>query len=200
VWRSPLTPARSPEFSFQRFVVVTSFMLMFVAIYFRQPLENAADVQSHILCVSFSMSLVSMFTMMTIIPFSMNRRALFYRERGAGMYHAAIYAAAAGFAELPYLFVTSLLAVNVVYWGVGFNEHASPYMYFAGLSFLYLCLMAFLGMMLAALLPEALSAQLAASAFFSIMNVFAGITVPAKLIPKPYLWLHCACRACGGGN
>jgi len=108
-WRNFLELWRSPEFSFQRFVVVTVFMLMFVAIYFQQPLRNAADVQSHILCVSFSMSLVSMFTMMTIIPFSMNRRALFYRERGAGMYHAAVYALSAGFAELPYLFVTSVL-------------------------------------------------------------------------------------------
>jgi len=181
---------RSPDFSFLRFVVVVAFAVMFVAIFYQQKVENMADIQSRILCITFSMSLASMFTMLTIIPFTINRRAVFYRERGAGMYHSAIFAAAAGFSEVPYLLVTSSLIVNIVYFGVGFNPEAFPYYYFVGASFTYLLLMAFIGMLMASLLPDILSAQLAASAFFSVMNTFAGISVPLKHIPRFYVWLH----------
>jgi len=181
---------RSPDFSFLRFVVIALFALMFVAIFFQQQVENMPDVQSRVLCITFSMSLASMFTMMTIIPFSINRRALFYRERGAGMYSSAIFSSAAGVSEVPYLAVSAALIVNIVYFGVGFNKKAFPYEYFFVMSFTYLLMMAFVGMLMASLFPEPLSAQLAASAFFSIMNTFAGISVPVNRMPKPYVWLH----------
>jgi len=66
-WRNWLELWRSPEFSLQRVFFATLFMLIYVAIYFQQPLANTADVQSRILCVSFSMTMVSMFTLMTIM-------------------------------------------------------------------------------------------------------------------------------------
>lgn len=181
---------RSPDFSFLRFVVVTLFAGIFVSIFFQQKVENMADMQSRILCITFSMSLSAMFTMMTIIPFSINRRALFYRERGSGMYHAVVFSMAAGVSEIPYLLVTAGLTVNIVYWGVGFENRAFPFEYFFLLTFLFYLLMAFVGMLMSNLAPDPLTAQISASAFFSISNMFAGISVPVKLIPKPYLFIH----------
>ena len=51
-------------------------------------------------------------------------------------------------------------------------------------------MMTFVGMFMASILPEPLSAQLACSAFFAISNTFAGISVPRKHIPVQYVWLH----------
>jgi len=97
------------------------------------------------------------------------------REKGAGMYWPALYALADVIAELPYLFVMCAVSVNVVYWGVGFANNAFAFAYFWALSFVYLCMMTYMGLLLSAAMPDQLSAQLFAAAFFGVMNAFSGV-------------------------
>jgi ABC-type multidrug transport system ATPase subunit len=181
---------RSPEFSFVRVVVVSLFCSMFVCIFFQQEIHNVPDTQSRILCISFSISLTSMFAMMSGIPYSINKRPLFYREKNSGMYSSIMYTLTTAISEVPYVVLMSLLAVNIIYWGVGFNNARYPYIYFTVCSTVYILMMAYVGLLMSSLLPEALSAQLASSAFFSIFNTFAGINVPFSRIPKYYHFLH----------
>lgn len=182
---------RSPEFTLMQVAVVVMFGLMFVSLFYQQEMSVMADVQSRILCITFSMSMASMNLMMALVPFLMNRRALFYREHSSGMYHSSVFVLAFGAAQLPSLIVNAVISVNIVYFGVGYNQTSLfPYAYYMGSSTLFMMVLTAFGMFVSCALPEPLSAQLAASVFFNVMNVFAGIPVPIKAMPVQYKWIH----------
>jgi len=163
---------------------------MFMSIFFQQHVENVPDVQSRLLFLSFSTLMPGLALVQGAIPVAFERRAVFYRERGAGTYRSVAYAVSAGLAELPHMLVLVHVAVNILYWGVGLNPAADRYAAYLCFVFLYLFLMLSTGVALAAMVPDAVSAQLASGSLFMVWNTFAGINVPVRRIPSYYLWLH----------
>merc|ERR1711918_339902 len=109
----------------------------------------------------------------TIIPFSTENRAVFYRERASGMYTEKSYVMSS-WVELPYQFVETLIGVNCLYWVVGLNSDINMWLYFNLIYFLYIIVMTNIGLLLAALMPNVMSAQLVAAVFVNIIGLFAG--------------------------
>ncbi len=58
------------------------------------------------------------------------QRSVFYRERDSGMYRPAVFAAAQGLSELPFLFLQSLLYFFVVYCMVQFRFEGAQMCWF----------------------------------------------------------------------
>ena len=57
-------------------------------------------------------------------------RAVYYREKASGMYGGAVFAAAQAIAELPFLFMQSVLFVVIVYTTVHFEFNSAKAMWF----------------------------------------------------------------------
>jgi len=97
-----------------------------------------------------------------------------------------------GIVEMPYLIAETIVGVNIVYWGVGFQDTEMSYLYYNLTFFTYLYFMTALGMFLAILLPDALSAQLVATVVVQVFQLFAGVIVPFDKLPvyyKPMYWI-----------
>lgn len=130
------------------------------------------------------------YNLYTMIPFFTSQRAVFYRERSAGMYSNAAYVFST-WVEIPYLALETLLGVNTMYWLIGFNQDGMfPWVYYNLCYFVYLCLQTFMGMVLSALMPNVMASQLIAALFINICSLFAGTAVPANKIPDYYKELY----------
>jgi len=127
--------------------------------------------------------------MYTIIPWATSQRAVFYRERAAGMYSTRAHIVAT-VVELPYIFVESAIGINIMYWMCGFSSDVDKFLYFWLLYFLYITLLTHVGMLFSALTPDAQSGTLLAALFYQIINLFAGTQVPPSDIPLYYKWLY----------
>jgi len=181
---------RSPEFSLSRLMVIFLVGTILAVTFFQQKYSTAADIQSRISAVSFIVFLSGAYNMFTIIPFTIQRRALYYREVASGMYSALAAVTGDGLVEFPYLVLETVIGVNVVYWGIGFQDETFPYLYYNAMFFGYILLMTSLGMFVAALMPDALSAQLTATVFIQIFQLFAGIIVPYNKLKVYFRFLY----------
>jgi len=181
---------RSPSFSFSRLFVIFFVSGIVALIFQQQEYKNAAAVQSRCSVIAFMVMLGGIYNLYTMIPFFTSQRAVFYRERSAGMYSDAAYVFST-WVEIPYLLLETMLGVNTMYWLIGFNEDTMwPWVYYQACYFLYLCLQTFMGMVLSALMPNVMASQLIAALFINICSLFAGTSVPASKIPDYYKELY----------
>jgi len=192
VIRNMKTYWRTPEFTLSRLVVILVIGTLITTTYWQQSYESAADIQSRINAIMFMMMLTAAYNLFTIMPFQIEKRALIYREISSGMYWITASVLSDGIVEIPYLIAETLVGVNIVYWGVGFQDSDTAYFYYTITFFIYLYFMTALGMFLAILLPDALSAQLVATVVIQIFQLFAGVIVPLDKLPyyyKPMYWV-----------
>jgi hypothetical protein len=64
------------------------------------------------------------------IPFYSAEREVFYREQAAGMYSVRPYAFGYFFAELPYLFLSTLIFVSIFYFMAGLDPQADKFFFY----------------------------------------------------------------------
>jgi hypothetical protein len=57
---------------------------------------------------------VALYSLYTLVPFAMSRRALYYRERASFIYSVAAYSYAEGLVEIPYILIQSILTVPLI--------------------------------------------------------------------------------------
>jgi ABC-type multidrug transport system permease subunit len=82
--------------------------------------------------------------------------------------------------EIPYVLVQSILYAGITYSMIGFEWTAVKFFWFLFVLFFSLISFTFYGMMMVALTPNSQLAQILASFFYSLFNLFSGF-----LIAKP---------------
>jgi ABC-type multidrug transport system permease subunit len=190
LYRTIIQYWRSPSFSFSRLFVIFFVSGLVALIFEQQDYKNAAAVQSRCSVIAFMVMLGGIYNLYTMIPFFTSQRAVFYRERSAGMYNNAAYVFST-WVEIPYLALETLLGVNTMYWLIGFRDDTMfPWVYYNLCYFLYLALQTFMGMVLSALMPNVMASQLIAALFINICSLFAGTSVPPSKIPDYYKFLY----------
>jgi len=190
LYRTTVQYWRSPSFSFSRLFVIFFVSGLVALIFKQQTYDNAAAVQSRVSVIAFMVMLGGIYNLYTMIPFFTAQRAVFYRERAAGMYSNSAYVFSS-YVEIPYLLLETLLGVNTMYWLIGFRDDSMwPWVYYNACYFLYLCLQTFMGMVISALMPNVMASQLVAALFINICSLFAGTSVPPSKIPDYYKFLY----------
>ncbi|CAN6929218.1 unnamed protein product [Brassica oleracea] len=126
----------------------------------------------------------------TVMNFIATERNVFYRERFARMYSSWAYSFSQVLVEIPYSFLQSLLCTIIVYPMIGY--HMSVYkMFWSWYStFCSLLIFNYCGMLMVALTPNIHMALTLRTTFFSMVNLFAGFTIPKKKIPKWWIWMY----------
>ena len=125
------------------------------------------------------------------MPFSLARRAVFYRETATGMYSITAYVIADSLVELPYTLFQTIFGVSIVYMMIGFNSNIVAVLFYYSNAFCLVLLLTYMGLLFSWLLPDALSAQLSAISFIQVLQIFSGVLVPAQDLAKgfkPFYW------------
>uniref|UniRef100_A0ACD5TPW7 Uncharacterized protein n=1 Tax=Avena sativa TaxID=4498 RepID=A0ACD5TPW7_AVESA len=128
----------------------------------------------------------------TVQPVVAIERTVFYREKAAGMYSPLSYALAQTSVEILYNIVQGCLYTIIIYSMIGYDWKADKFFYFLFFiisSFNYFTLF---GMMLVALTPSAMLANILISFTMPLWNLFAGFLVVRTAIPIWWRWYYWA--------
>ncbi|KAH9254741.1 hypothetical protein BASA81_007292 [Batrachochytrium salamandrivorans] len=189
--RNFTTYYRAPEFSLNRICVVMLFTALFAGFYYDSKMANVADVEGRIVLIFFFSSMSSLYSLYTLVPFAMSRRALYYRERASFTYSVAAYNWAEGLVEIPYILIQIAFTVPLIYYltSLPYDDWERP-IYFASMIFMLLVLMTSLAFFMTSLFSDPLAAQLASIGVLLTLMVFCGIMVPRQDLPKPYVPMY----------
>lgn len=183
---------RNPQYNITRFVITIIVGLAFGALFWGQgrDVSNAGSVLN-VIGVLFSSALfVGITNCLTIQHLVSTQRAVFFRERAAGMYTESAFGLSQQLVELPYLVTQTLLFTLILYWMVGFISTAAKFFYFCLYFFLTLWAFTNFGIMAVTLTPALPLASVFCSFFFGFWNLLAGFLIPQPQIPKYWIWFY----------
>ncbi|KAK9232144.1 hypothetical protein WN943_022387 [Citrus x changshan-huyou] len=112
--------------------------------------------------------------------------AVFYREKGAGMYSGMPNAFAQVMIEIPYLFVLSVVYGVIVYAMIGFEWTVAKFFWYLFFMFFTLLHFTFYGMMIVPITPNHHISAIVSILFYGLWNVFSGIPIWRK----QYYWAN----------
>ncbi|KAI3716297.1 hypothetical protein L6452_23534 [Arctium lappa] len=195
LWKQRLSYWRNPPYTAVRFLFTLGIGLMFGTMFWdlggrrtsQQDLINAmGSMYAAVLFIGIQNS-------SSVQPVVAVERAVFYRERAAGMYSALPYAFAQVLVELPYVFVQTSVYGVLVYSMIGFHWTIAKFFWYLFFMYLTLLYMTFYGMMTVAMTPNPTIAAIVAASFYGIWNLFSGFVIPRPRIPIWWRWYYWAC-------
>ncbi|KAJ8755785.1 hypothetical protein K2173_024329 [Erythroxylum novogranatense] len=195
LWKQRLLYWRNPPYTAVRFYFTTFIALIFGTMFWdigskvskRQDLFNAmGSMYSAVLFIGVKNA-------STVQPVVAIERAIFYRERAAGMYSSLPYAFGQVLIEIPYVFAQAVVYGVIVYSMIGFEWTLAKffwYLYFMYFTFLYYT---FYGMMMVAVSPNYHVSAIIASSFYALWNLFCGFIIPKTQMPVWWSWYYWLC-------
>ncbi|XP_058208545.1 pleiotropic drug resistance protein 1-like isoform X2 [Rhododendron vialii] len=129
----------------------------------------------------------------SVLPVVGIERAVFYRERAAGMYSALPYAFGQVVIEIPYIFVQTAIYGVIVYAMIGFDWTADKFFWYIFFMYFTLLYYTFYGMMAVAVTPNHHIAAIVSSSFYLIWMLFSGFIIPSTRIPVWWRWYTKIC-------
>ncbi|GAB2274463.1 ABC transporter G member 31 [Dionaea muscipula] len=126
----------------------------------------------------------------SVQPVVATERAVFYREKAAGMYSPLPFAAAQGLVEVPYIALQTLMFSFITYPMIDFEwtiRKCLLYFLFLFLTFTYFT---FYGMMAVGVTPTQHIAAVTSTAFYSFWNLFTGFLITKQNIPGWWIWFY----------
>ncbi|KAH9666408.1 ABC transporter G family member 40 [Citrus sinensis] len=194
LWKQHWSYWRNPPYTAVRFLFTTAIALMFGSLFWdlgtktskRQDLFNAMG--SMYTAVQF----LGVQNSSSVQPVVAVERAVFYREKAAGMYSSMAYAFAQVLIEIPHVFVQAVVYGVIVYAMIGFEWTAVKFIWYIFFMFWSFLLFTFYGMMCVAMTPNLHIATVVSIAFYGIWNVFSGFIIPRTRIPIWWRWYYWA--------
>ncbi|KAG2437813.1 hypothetical protein HXX76_005433 [Chlamydomonas incerta] len=190
--RAFTSQCRNVAYNGTRFAVALGLALLLGSLYWdrgmkRDTVLGVMDIMGIMYAATLN---VPMTNMLVVMPLVHGERAVYYRERSSGMYAGWMFAAAQGIAELPFLFVESILYVVVVYCMVHFEFNWVKALWFWLFQWLGLMLFTFMGIGMTNITPVVPAAS-AISGFLILMwNLFCGFLIVANNIKPWYIWAY----------
>ncbi|KAJ0976761.1 hypothetical protein J5N97_012235 [Dioscorea zingiberensis] len=186
---------RNPDYNCTRFFMTLALGILFGSMFWNKGLK--IDKQQDVLNLLGGLYSFVVFhgTLITNVvpPIIATERTVFYRERAAGMYSAFTYALTQVSIEIVYGAVQSLLYSFLLFSMVGFEWQANKFLWFIYFMFMCSIYFALYGMMVAALTPNLVFANIVISFIFCLWNLFSGFIVPKPLTPVWWRWYYWVC-------
>jgi ABC-type multidrug transport system ATPase subunit/ABC-type multidrug transport system permease subunit len=182
---------RSPNYNVTRCLISCVVGVVFGSVYHDKAYDTETDIIGRTGLMYLSTSFVGIVNMMSVMPVMAKERAAFYREQASSMYSVLAYGISYGLVELPYIFVSTGLFVNVFYWYIGLaTDPLSKFVYYWIFFALYIVCMVFIGQFLICLLPNQQTAQVAGASIAATMNLFGGYLCTPKTIPPFWKFVY----------
>merc|ERR1712176_545388 len=195
--RQWLLYVRNPGFSFIRNVLLVVYNLILGFLFFQKDFTASLnDTQFGIATIMMCSTIIAIQNYAPTIPFAIQNRAIFYREKASGTYSPKIYSAVLALVEIPWCMAQTLILVIIFFTTIGFPSNGLP-KYDPGSLFLFWFIVlelalvfAFLGQLLAMLLPNAQLAQLVGSLITPLFMMMSGLQINPSQIPPFWRFLY----------
>ncbi|KAF7843397.1 ABC transporter G family member 36 [Senna tora] len=195
LWKQWWTYWRSPDYNLVRYFFTLTAALLMGTIFWKvgNKRGNATQLNMVIGAMFTSVLFVGINNCSTVQPIVAIERAVFYREKAAGMYSALPYAIAQVVSEIPYVFFQTTYYSLIVYAMVSFQWEAAKFFWFFFVSFFSFLYFTYYGMMTVSFTPNLQVASIFAGAFYGLFNIFSGFFIPRPRIPKWWVWYYWIC-------
>ncbi|PIN02962.1 Pleiotropic drug resistance proteins (PDR1-15), ABC superfamily [Handroanthus impetiginosus] len=186
LWRQHLSYWRNPSYNLMRSMHMLFASCLFGFLFWenQQSLFTLlGSMYSSVLCCGINNS-------SSVLPYVSKGRTILYRERFAGMYASWAYSAAQVVVEIPYLLAQAIAFTVITYPMIGYYWSAYKVFWYFYTMFCTLLYFTYFGMMLVSITPSFPVAAIAQSAFYTMMNLFAGFLIPHPQIPRWWIWFY----------
>ncbi|RLN47221.1 hypothetical protein BBJ28_00024223 [Nothophytophthora sp. Chile5] len=181
--RNLLNNLRNPGIYWVRLAMYTVLSLMMGTMYLS---SNKALVANDLVLLIVYANVFLTFMSIAVLPFFIEQRAIFLRERANNGLNVASYVAANFLGALPGIFVIALSSTLLVVYLAGLNSYG------IFLLTIFLSLMAAEGLMhvIAACVPHFIVGMGLGAGIYGMFILCMGLFVPRPAIPSYWLWGH----------
>ncbi|KAF8643988.1 hypothetical protein HU200_066628 [Digitaria exilis] len=193
-WKQYRSYWKNPPYNAMRFLMTLLFGLVFGTVFWQKgkKIDSQQDLYNLLGATYAATFFLGASNCMTVQPVVSIERAVFYREKAAGMYSPLSYAFAQACVEVMYNILQGILYTVIIYAMIGYDWKADKFFYFLFFitaSFNYFTLF---GMMLVACTPSALLANILITFALPLWNLFAGFLIVRPAIPIWWRWYYWA--------
>uniref|UniRef100_A0A7S2YLL6 ABC transporter domain-containing protein n=1 Tax=Entomoneis paludosa TaxID=265537 RepID=A0A7S2YLL6_9STRA len=182
---------RTPNYNITRNVVSVTVAILFGTCYinYRTP-SNESEMSSVINSVFIAILFLCVGAENTVLNVFEKERNMFYRHKAASMYDSAAVLRAHTLAELPFIFICSMLFTLPFYFMMGFAVDAPKFFLFYCFTYLGFNLFTFSGQMFMSLVRDAETAQAIGGLFVTVTVLFSGLLIRPDEIPVFWEWAY----------
>jgi ABC-type multidrug transport system permease subunit len=193
-WKQYKSYWKNPPHNSMRFLMTLLNALVFGTVFWQKgtKLESQQDFKNLLGATYAAVFFLGASNSMTVQPVVSIERTVFYREKAAGMYSPLAYAFAQTSVEIIYNTLQGILYTVLLYSMIGYDWKADKFFYFLFFiiaSFNYFTLF---GMMLVALTPSSMLANIIGAFVMPLWNLFAGFLIIRTAIPIWWRWYYWA--------
>ncbi|XP_078149902.1 pleiotropic drug resistance protein TUR2-like [Carex rostrata] len=195
VWKQNFSYWRNPSYNIIRFVFTFIMALFFGTVFWRKGkkwgrVQDLFNVMGSMYASCVFLGVKNSSSIQPVVDFE---RAVFYRERAAGMYSPLPYALGFVGIEIPYNFIQSVMYGIIVYVLCDYKWTAYKIFWFWFVMFFTFLYHTLFGMMSVAMSPNFHIAAVVAAGFYSLWNIFSGFIIPRPRIPICWRWFYWTC-------
>lgn len=193
-WKQYRSYWKNPPYNAMRYLMTCLFGLVFGTVFWQKGknIDSQQDLYNLLGATYAATFFLGASNCITVQPVVSIERAVFYREKAAGMYSPLSYAFAQTCVEVIYTILQGILYTVIIYAMIGYDWKADKFFYFLFFitaSFNYFTLF---GMMLVACTPSALLANILITFALPLWNLFAGFLIVRPAIPIWWRWYYWA--------
>uniref|UniRef100_K4A4V3 ABC transporter domain-containing protein n=1 Tax=Setaria italica TaxID=4555 RepID=K4A4V3_SETIT len=193
-WKQYRSYWKNPPYNAMRYLMTLLFGLAFGTVFWQKGknIDSQQDLYNLLGATYAATFFLGASNCITVQPVVSIERAVFYREKAAGMYSPLSYAFAQACVEVIYNIFQGILYTVLIYAMIGYDWKADKFFYFLFFitaSFNYFTTF---GMMLVACTPSALLANILITFALPLWNLFAGFLVVRPAIPIWWRWYYWA--------
>lgn len=193
-WKQYQSYWKNPPYNAMRYLMTLLNGLVFGTVFWQKGknIESQQDLYNLLGATYAAILFLGATNCMTVQPVVSIERAVFYREKAAGMYSPLSYAFSQACVEIIYNILQGILYTVLIYAMIGYDWKADKFFYFLFFivaSFNYFTLF---GMMLVACTPSIMLANILITFALPLWNLFAGFIVVRLAIPIWWRWYYWA--------
>ena len=181
---------RNPGMVFLRVFNMLLLSVLFGFLYLKEGVTTTSEVIAQLCAVFVGIAFPGWSSMSVVIPLTMRKRMVFYREQASLIYSPLVYAFSLALVELAYTALATFLFLSCFYEMVGFRNTASAFFHYWLVEYCVLLVIVSLGQLCAAAMPNELVANLMSSLVFTFAFLFSGIYILAGQLPRGWKWLY----------
>ena len=181
---------RNPGMVWLRVFNMLLLSVLFGFLYLKEGISTTAEVTAQLCAVFVGIAFPGWSSMSVVIPLTVRKRMVFYREQSSLVYSPLVYALSLSLVELVYTALSTFLFLCCFYEMVGFRNDGSGFFRYWLVEYCVLLVIVSLGQLCASALPNELVANLMSSLVFTFAFLFSGIYILAGQLPRGWKWLY----------
>ncbi|CAN6247786.1 unnamed protein product [Urochloa humidicola] len=193
-WKQYHSYWKNPPYNAMRYLMTLLFGLLFGIVFWQKGknIDSQQDLYNLFGATYAATFFLGASNCITVQPVVSIERAVFYREKAAGMYSPLSYAFAQACVEVIYNVLQGIMYTVLIYAMIGYDWKVDKFFYFLFFITASFNYFTFFGMMLVSCTPSALLANILIAFALPLWNLFAGFLIARPAIPIWWRWFYWA--------